>query len=63
MWGNMKIAFNSFWIYEFESNPDEKTITITETNLEKNTYAMNLSFEEARSLHSFLTSILNKGDI
>jgi len=63
MWANMKIVFNSGWQqYEFQSNPDEKIITITETNDQKITSAMSLTFEEARALHSFLTNIFNKGN-
>ena len=60
MWGNMKIAFNSY-SYEFQFDGDEKTIAITENDIAKNSYTITLSIEEARSLHSFLTSILNKG--
>ena len=63
MWGNMKIAFNSHWQYEFEWDADEKIISITEKNIVNELYTMNLSVEEARSLHSFLNSVFNKGEI
>jgi hypothetical protein len=61
MWGNMKIAFNSAWQYEFQFDGDENTLAITQTDIAKQTYTIALSIEETRSLHSFLTSILNKG--
>ena len=61
MWGNMKIAFNNAWQYEFQFDDDENTLAITQTDITTQTYTITLSIEEARSLHSFLTSILNKG--
>lgn len=63
MWGNMKIAFNSHWQYEFQWDADEKTISITEKDIVNKLYTMTLSVAEARSLHSFLNSVFNKGEI
>ena len=62
MYANMKIAFGT-WEYEFQFDADEQTISIQEKNINEKPIAIILSANEARSLHSFLTSIFNKGDV